>query len=109
MCSLCGALGYDDHWTSAIARPGVFTPGADALSRRREGARRLKLANAILKFRRLSLREWSGTTFLLATATGKTEVFEALSHLWPVAENLAGAVFDPLDERLMTFLEEEEP
>jgi hypothetical protein len=36
MCALCGVLGGADHWTDAIARPGIFTPNTDAA---RVGAR----------------------------------------------------------------------
>ena len=25
MCSLCGVLGSNEHWTDAVARPGVYT------------------------------------------------------------------------------------
>lgn len=97
MCSLCGVLGYDDHWTSAVARPGVYTHNTDRVSRRREASRRLALANALLSTRRLALAEWQGRSYVLASPTGRTQIFDALSHLWPEAEAMAGRPFDPLD------------
>jgi hypothetical protein len=97
MCSLCGILGCDDHWTSAIARPSVYTRNTDRLSRRREAANRIKLANVLLEPRRLKLAEWQGTSYVLSSPTGSTRVFESLAHLWPEAEAMAGHDFDPLD------------
>ncbi|WP_159588321.1 hypothetical protein [Chelativorans xinjiangense] len=97
MCSLCGVLGCDDHWTSAIARSGVYTRNTDRLSRRREAANRKKLANALLEPWRLKLAEWQGTSYVLSSPTGNTRVFESLAHLWPEAEAMSGRSFDPLD------------
>ncbi len=48
MCSLCGILGCDDHWTNAIARPGIYSRNHDVRSRRAEESRRMKAVNAIL-------------------------------------------------------------
>lgn len=97
MCSLCGILGCDDHWTSAVARPGVYTRNTDRLSRRREAANRMKLANALLEPHRLKLAEWQGTSYVLSNPTGSSRVFESLAHLWPEAEAMSGRDFDPLD------------
>ncbi|NDW03176.1 hypothetical protein [Jiella pacifica] len=105
MCSLCGILGCDDHWSSAIARPDVYTRNTDRVSRRREAARRRKIANAILAVRRLKLSAPTGTSYVLTNATGRSQVFEALAHLWPEADRMSSAGFDPLDEDFLTALE----
>lgn len=97
MCSLCGVLGVETHWSDAVARPGVFSRNDETRSRRLERARRIRVANAILAAHRLTLSDWQGRAYLLSTATGKTEVIETLAHLWPVAEKLSGKTFDPLD------------
>ncbi len=96
MCSLCGVLGGDDHWSDAVARPGVFTVNITPPDRRRERARRIDRANRILNRFGLSLSDWQGTSYVLATATGKSEVVDNLAHLWPAAERLSGRSFDPL-------------
>ncbi len=36
----------------------------------------------------LSLADWQGASFLLSTATGKTELVDNLAHLWAAAEKL---------------------
>lgn len=104
MCSLCGILGADDHWSSAVARPGTFSRNTDRLSRSRQAAERLRIANRILATRHLKLDDWQGRSYVLSTATGRVKVFDALSHLWPEAEALAGASFDPLDPALLAKL-----
>lgn len=105
MCSLCGVLGGSDHWADAAARPGVYTRSSDPVARRRERANRVRLANRMLAPFALTLADWQGTSFLLATRTGKTEIVEDLGHLWPAAERLAGRPLDPLDEAFAVALE----
>ena len=101
MCSLCGILGADDHWSSALARPGTYSPNTDRLARRREAAERRRIVNKVLATRHMRLDDWQGTEYVLSTATGQSKVFEALSHLWPEAEKLGKTVFDPLDPALL--------
>jgi len=105
MCSLCGILGADDHWSSAVARDGVYSRNAERLTRRREAAERRRIANLVLATRHLKLDDWQGAAYVLSTATGQVKVFDALSHLWPEAEALAHAAFDPLDPVLLDKLE----
>jgi hypothetical protein len=100
MCSLCGALGVEDHWSDAVSRPGVYTRNADPQARRAERVRRIRAANRVLAAWRLTLSDWQGRSYLLSTATGRTEVIDTLAHLWPTAEALAGRPFDPLDPEL---------
>ncbi len=101
MCSLCGILGADDHWSSAVTRLGVYSRNTDRLARRREAVERRRIVNAILDTRHMKLDDWQGTSYVLSTATGQVKMFDALSHLWPEAEALAHASFDPLDAALL--------
>ncbi|MGO7041843.1 hypothetical protein ACCS60_26195 [Rhizobium acaciae] len=105
MCSLCGILGGNEHWADAVSRPGVYTRSAERIDRRRERARRVAIANCILDAFGLSISDWQGSSFLLSTRTGKTEIIEDLGHLWPAAERLAGRPLDPLAEPLLDRLE----
>jgi len=95
MCSLCGVLGTNDHWTDAVARPGVYTRNAEGSDRRRERANRVRVANRVLGLFGLRLADWQGTSFILSTRTGKTAIIDDLGHLWPAAERLAGRTCDP--------------
>jgi hypothetical protein len=105
MCALCGIFGGSDHWTDAVARPGVFTRNTDAAGRRRERMHRVAAANRVLRHYRMTLADWQGTSFVLSTGTGKTEIVDNLSHLWTAAERLSGRSCDPLDQQLIAELE----
>ena len=105
MCSLCGILGVNEHWADAVARPGVYTRNIERIDRRRERAARVRIANRVLAVFGLSLSDWQGTSFLLSTLTGKTEIIEDLGHLWPAAEKLSGRPLDPLGIALLDRLE----
>ena len=107
MCALCGVLGGAEHWTDAVARPGVFTRNTDAASRRRERLDRVAAANRVLKHYRMSLADWQGSAFVLSSATGKTEIVDNLAHLWTAAERLLGRPCDPLDVELIAVMERE--
>jgi hypothetical protein len=104
MCALCGVLGGPEHWTDAVARPGIFT---DAGARRRERMNRVAAANRVLSHYRMNLADWQGSAFVLSTATGKTEIVDNLAHLWMAAERLLGRSCDPLDEELIALMERE--
>jgi hypothetical protein len=97
MCSLCGVLGGNEHWADAIARPGVFTRNISPIDRRRERRNRVRIANQILGHFGMTLSDWQGSSFLLSTRTGKTEIIDNLAHLWQAAERLSGSTCDPLD------------
>lgn len=87
------------------APPGVFTRNTDALERRRERMNRVACASRVLRFYGLTLSDWQATSFVLSTATGKTEIVDNLSHLWVSAEKLVGRPCDPLDPALIDRLE----
>ena len=107
MCALCGVLGGAEHWTDAVAKPGVFTRNTDGASRRRERLNRVAAANRVLKHYRMTLADWQGNAFVLSGATGKTEIVDNLAHLWTAAERLLGRPCDPLDEELIAVMERE--
>jgi hypothetical protein len=105
MCSLCGVLGGNEHWADAVARPGVYTRTGASVDRRRERMNRVRIANRVLAPFAMTLSDWQGTSFLLSTRTGKTEIIDDLGHLWPTAERLAGRVCDPLAPEVIAAME----
>jgi hypothetical protein len=105
MCALCGVMGGDDHWADAVARPGIFTRNTGTAERRRERTRRVALANLVLRQYGMRLGDWQGSSYMLSTATGRTEIVESLAHLWASAEKLSGRACDPLDPDLVERLE----
>src|SRR5258708_21055031 len=101
MCALCGVLGGPEYWMDAVARPGIYTRNTDPVSRRRERMERVRAANRVLKYYRLSLADWQSGTFVLSTATGKTELADDLPHLWVAAERLLSRPSAPLEAILV--------
>ncbi|MBZ9922357.1 hypothetical protein LB579_32340 [Mesorhizobium sp. BR1-1-7] len=105
MCSLCGVLGSNEHWTDAVARPGVYTRNVENVDRRRERANRVRIANLILASFGMRLADWQGTSFVISTRTGKTEIINDLGHLWQAAERLSGRTCDPLEADVIASFE----
>jgi hypothetical protein len=105
MCSLCGVLGAEDHWTDAAARPETFGRARGPATRRQERFGRIVLANRILGHYRLSLSDFEGRSYVLRSATGRQELVPHLAGMWSAAEALAGRPFDPLDPGLLAALE----
>ena len=105
MCSLCGVLGAEDHWTDASARPEVFAGRQIPSTRRRERLARIALANRILGHYRLTLGDFQGQSYVLRSATGRQELVPNLIGMWTAAERLAGRPCDPLDPDLIAALE----
>src|SRR3954463_14218050 len=107
MCALCGVLGDAEHWTAAVARPGVFTRNTDPAARRRERMQQVAAANRVLQHYRMTLADWQGSAFVLSTATGKTEIVDTLAHRGAAAERLQGRPCDPLDQNIIALMERE--
>ncbi len=103
MCSLCGVLGGRGHWTDSASHAGAF-PNRAETTRRAERQRRTRLAGAVLGHYGLTLTDWTGASYVLATRTGRTAMVDNLTELWAAAEDLTGATCDPLDEALLARL-----
>jgi hypothetical protein len=99
MCSLCGMLEGQVHWTESKGP----APGAHAQWRERQA--RVRLVNTVLQHYGLTLAEWSGKSYVLSSRTGRAAIVDNLSELWGQAERLSGRRCDPLDERLLVSLE----
>ena len=96
MCTLCGALGVEHHWTAI--RDGDT---ADAPRRRRERADRVRAVNRALAPARLTLSDWQGTAYQLRTPTGRTELVGSLADVWRVAATMTSLSLDPLSPQMI--------
>jgi hypothetical protein len=65
----------------------------------------VRVANRILAHWRLKLSDWQGTSFLLSSPTGRTEIVTDLGHLWQAAERLSGGPIDPLAAEVIAAFE----
>ena len=96
MCTLCGALGVEHHWTAI--RDGKT---AEAPRRRRERADRVGAVNRALAPARLTLTDWQGTAYQLRTATGRAEMVDTLADVWRVATTMTTISLDPLSPEMI--------
>lgn len=101
MCGLCGILGGAGHWTESQAAPEAFAGREQMHTIVRERLDRSMLVNRVLQHYRLSLKPWSGSSYVLRGGTGKTELVENLAQMWAAAEKMTGLHLDPLDESLL--------
>lgn len=102
MCSLCGILSADGHWTDRVSDPET---GKASGPRRQERLQRCVLANRVLGHYRLRLADFEGQSYVLRAATGRSEIVLDLVGMWAAAERLAGRSCDPLDPALIADLE----
>ena len=105
MCGLCGVFGAEAHWTDAAGQDVGSCDTVSGRTRRQERLYRVALANKVLKHYGLTLGDWDGNYFVLANRTGRAEIVDHLTALWPVAERMAGRPCDPLDPALIAAVE----
>ena len=107
MCGLCGVLGGERHWTERAAHPAIFggSEGGGADGRQvtpaRERQERVRVVNRVLDPLGLVLADWSASSYVLRTKTGRSELVTDLGSLWPAVERLLGRPCDPLDPDLL--------
>ncbi len=104
MCALCGVIGGSAHWSDSASNPAVFQSRSEPHTWQRERQGRTRLVNAVLKYYSLKLADWSASSYVLRSSTGRTQMVENLSELWAAAERLTGKPCDPLDESLLAVL-----
>src|SRR6201984_3374439 len=96
LCGLCGALAGADHWAdAAISAGGTRSQGRQLRNR---------VANEVLAYYGLTLKEAPGGSSLLQNRTGQTALVPHLGAVWPAAERLAKRPLDPLDPDLIAAL-----
>jgi hypothetical protein len=104
MCSLCGMLGGEVHWTDR-AGSADERAGARVMTSRAERFQRVALINAVLGHYGLALTDWQGSSYLLSNRTGRTQIVADLTQIWQAAEGMLGRPCDPLEPALVERLE----
>ena len=103
MCSLCVTMGNGNFWTDAAGRP-EFEASGQRITPRHERARRVHLANLILREYGLRLSDWSGSAYVIESNSGASEIVYHLNGVWSAAQRLAHRACDPLDPALLSRL-----
>lgn len=109
MCVLCGELIMHVHWTDQPVHNDVYKSvviaGEGQRERMRLRLKRVKFSNKILGYYGLSIRDWSGSRYILADKKGNSKVVYDLGDMWQQASELAHKQLDPLDDGFLSFFE----
>ena len=92
MCGVCGALGGEEHWSTASGRLQLD----DAPTRRAERGRRIRIINEVVRGLQVRVSDWQGRCYLVAGPTGKQQVVDSLPHVWAALQEVARRSVDPL-------------
>jgi hypothetical protein len=92
MCGLCGALGGENHWTAGH----TLDPEQATHQRRRERTYRIALINRVLSPSRVTVRDFQGSSYVVATATGQEALASDLGEIWAQIRAMTGRSPDPL-------------
>lgn len=92
MCGLCGIFGETTHWSTLGVARGTS---------RRQRFFRLQAINKVLGLTRFSLRDFSGTDYVLSSPTGAQCMIKEMGQLWQKLEEMRGRPLDPLDEQTL--------
>ena len=105
MCGMCGLWGETAHWSAAgAAPPGVAMPvGQEARAR----ARRLQQQSLdrVCRAFGASVADWNGTSWVVTSAHGASELAGSLPELWRAVGTLSTRPIDPFDAVLLDALE----
>jgi hypothetical protein len=108
MCGICGELRFHTHWTERIPwvkDEEVESGGEVARVARRLRVRRALIVGGILAPYGLTVRYWEGGKYIISDMKGQSVIVNDLAGLWPWIEKLLGKPVDPLDERLLEYLQ----
>jgi hypothetical protein len=100
MCTLCGAFGGEEHWSTRAE--GL----ASGQTRRAGRLARVRTANAVLGAFAMRLDDWQGTAFVLSGATGRREILDTLPQVWEAVGRMLGRKIDPLEPALIARIAE---
>ncbi|WP_182418208.1 hypothetical protein [Bartonella sp. HY038] len=97
MCGLCGLIGEKQEWSDQVKSD---------LPLRQNRLKKIKLINKILHYRRLTVSDFHGVSYLLQTPTGKSAIVSGLDNLWDECKNISGHSIDVLNPDLLSFIED---
>ena len=96
MCEVCAVFGIGQHWTEAAARADARLPAPDIARHRGERRARISLVNALIARTGVTVSDWDGESFWVASHGGRGERVSDLCELWHAIERIAQRAIDPL-------------
>ena len=112
MCILCGEMIMTVHWTDQPVHDANYrsktkiVAGENQRERMRLRLRRVAVANKILSYYGLTLKEWNGSRYMLFDKKGASRVIYDLGGMWKAASEMAHRDLDPLDPDFPKALQE---
>ncbi len=112
MCILCGEMIMTVHWTDQPVHDVNYRSRTKIVSgeRQRERLRlrlrRVAIANKILAYYGLTLKEWNGSRYILYDKKGSSKVIYDLGGMWKAASDMVHRTIDPLDPDFLKSLQE---
>lgn len=112
MCILCGEMIMTVHWTDQPVHDANYrsktkiVAGENQRERMRLRLRRVAVANKILSYYGLTLKEWNGSRYMLFDKKGASRVIYDLGGMWKAASEMAHRDLDPLDPDFLKALQE---
>lgn len=106
MCVLCGEMIVNLHWSEGVREDGCkeIVVGENQRQRLRNRLDKAKIAQNILNFYGLNLKEWCGSKFILNNTKGQSIIINHLGELWHEAAKLSKKDIDVLDSQLLEYL-----
>ena len=98
MCGLCGIFGERTHWS---------TQGVARGTSRRQRFFRLQAINRVLSLVHYTIRDFSGTDYVLCAPTGAQSMVKEMGQMWQDLEKMRGRPLDPLDETIIQAMREQ--
>ena len=112
MCILCGEMIMNVHWTDqplhdiSYRTKRIIVAGELQRDRRRLRLQRVSLANKILQYYGLKINDWNGSRYMLYDKKGMSKVVYDLGGMWQAASDMCHNKIDPLDPKLLEYLQE---
>lgn len=100
------------HWTDQplqdvnYRRQRTIVAGSRQRDRMRQRLHRVQIADKILSFYGLNIKEWNGSRYILFDKKGSSKVIYDLGSMWKSASEMAHKEVDPLDPEFLKFIQE---
>ncbi len=114
MCILCGELIMNVHWTDQPLHDIEYrnstriVAGSNQRARMRSRLKRVNIANKILAYYGLNMKEFNGSRYVLYDKKGSSQIVYDLGGVWNIVFDMCHKKPDPLDPDFLHFLSEEE-
>ena len=95
MCSLCGSLISDQHWSVRVK---------DVPSRKAERRIQIQFINQVLKYYGARIQRLGNYGYLLTGSNRSSQLIEDLAKLWVEVEKISGVKCDPLNPKLIDMM-----